>query len=165
MAFNRYIAVLTELANAGIDFIIVGGVAAVIDGAPISTFDVDIVHSRTPENIARLEPFLESIDAVFRIQPERQLRPTASYLAGPGHLLLITRYGKLDVLGTIGSGLAYADLLPHSALMEIAPDIRVRVLDLETIIALKEELGRDKDRAVLDVLRRTLAEKRALGKT
>ena len=40
-----------------------------------------------------------------------------------------------------------------------------RVLDLETLIALKEELGRDKDRAVLDVLRRTLAEARALGKT
>ena len=44
--------------------------------------------------------------------------------------------------------------------MEIGGGIRVRVLDLETLIAIKEELGGEKDRAVLPVLRRTLAEKR-----
>ena len=63
-------------------------------------------------------------------------------------------------MGTIGRGLTYQDLLPHSTEMEIADGILVRVLDLETLIAIKEELGGEKDRAVLPVLRRTLAEKR-----
>jgi hypothetical protein len=122
-----------------------------------------VVHSREEDNIARLLPVLESLDAVFRIQPERRIRPTASHLAGPGHLNLITRYGPLDVLGTIGRDLAYRELLPHSVEMDVGDGIHVRVLDLETLIALKEELGGEKDRATLPVLRRTLAEKKRLG--
>jgi hypothetical protein len=70
----------------------------------------------------------------------------------------MTRFGPLDVLGTIGRGLAYGDLLSHSAEMEIAERLRVRVLDLDTIIAIKEELGGERDRAALPLLRRTLEE-------
>lgn len=54
------------------------------------------------------------------------------------------------------------ELLPHSTEMEIGGGLRVRVLDLETLIAVKQELGGDKDRAVLPILRRTLEEKRGL---
>ncbi len=73
---------------------------------------------------------------------------------------LITRYGPLDLLGTIGSDLAYRDLLPHSVELEIGAGVRIQVLDLETLIALKEQLAGEKDRAVLPILRRTLEEKR-----
>jgi hypothetical protein len=135
-------------------------VAATLAGSTMQTFDLDIVHSREAANVARVVEALEKIDAVFRTQPERRLRPDASYVAGPGHLNLITRYGTLDVLGTIGKGLVYADLLPQSTEVEIGDGIRVRVLNLETIIALKEELGRDKDQIALPVLRRTLEEQK-----
>jgi hypothetical protein len=64
------------------------------------------------------------------------------------------------LLGTIGRNLAYEDLLPHSVEMDVGEGIIVRVLDLETLIAIKEELGGEKDRAVRPVLRRTLEEKR-----
>ncbi len=138
----------------------VGGLAAVLNGAPVDTFDIDVVHSRDPANIARLGTVLEALDAVFRMQPERRLKPNASHLAPCGHLNLLTRYGPLDVLGTIGRNLGYAELLPHSNDLNITEDVRIRVLDLETIIALKEELGGEKDRAVLPTLRRTLEEKR-----
>jgi hypothetical protein len=46
----------------------VGGPAAALNGVPINTFDLDAVHSRDPENIARLVPALESLDAVFRVE-------------------------------------------------------------------------------------------------
>jgi predicted nucleotidyltransferase len=160
MPEHRISAILRALAEAGVEFIVVGGVAAVLNGAPVNTFDLDVVHGRNRANVARLAPLLDSMDAIFRIQPERRIRPTAEHLAGPGHLHLITRNGYLDLLGTIGRGLAYEDLLPHTVSMEIGGGIRVRVLDLETLIAFKEELGGEKDRAVLPVLRRTLAEKR-----
>ena len=47
-------ALLAKLCDAGVEFIVVGGAAAVIQGAPITTNDLDIVHRRTPENVARL---------------------------------------------------------------------------------------------------------------
>lgn len=153
---------LRALHDAKVDFIVVGGVAAVLNGAPVYTYDIDVVHSRDAANIARLLPVLEALDAVFRMQPERRLRPNESHLASAGHLNLITRYGPLDLLGTIGRDLGYQELLPHSVDLSIAEGLRIRVLDLETLIALKEELGGEKDRAMLPVLRRTLEEKRNL---
>src|SRR5271165_2757809 len=119
MLENNFYDILRALHDAAVDFLLVGGLAAVFNGAPVNTFDVDIVHSREPENVARLLPVLESLDAVFRIQPARRLKPTATHLAGTGHLNLITRFGPLDLLGTIGHDLGYQDLLPHSAEMDI----------------------------------------------
>jgi hypothetical protein len=55
-------AILEGLLEAGIDFILVGGLAAVVQGAPVTTMDVDIVHNRSPENIAKLVAFLKSIE-------------------------------------------------------------------------------------------------------
>ena len=49
--------VLEGLLEAGVDFILVGGLAAVIQGAPVTTMDVDIVHSQAPQNIDRLLAF------------------------------------------------------------------------------------------------------------
>jgi hypothetical protein len=139
---------------------VVGGLAAVLNGAPVNTFDLDIVHSREPSNIARILQVLETLDAVFRMQPERRLRPTASHLTSSGHLNLITQCGPLYVLGTIGRNLDYRDLLPHTIELEIGSGLHVRVLDLETLISLKENLAGEKDLAVLPILRRTLEEKR-----
>jgi predicted nucleotidyltransferase len=162
MPERKLIATLRALYDGGVEFILVGGLAAVLNGAPVDTFDIDVVHSRDPANVDRLRPVLEAMDAVFRMQPERRLKPNASHLASGGHLNLITRYGPLDILGTIGRDLSYRDLLPHSVELDISTGLRVRVLDLETIIAIKEELGGEKDRAVLPILRRTLEEKRKL---
>jgi len=69
----------------------------------------------------------------------------------------------LDLLGTIGRDLGYRELLPHSVDLDISEGLRIRVLDLETLIALKEELAGEKDRAALPILRRTLEEKRKRG--
>ena len=160
MPQSKFLEILRLLRDSGVDFVIVGGVAGVLNGAPIHTLDLDIVHSRDTANVARLLTVLESIDAIFRIQPERRIKPNASYVSGPGHLNLITRFGPLDVLGSIGRGLTYADLLPHSVEKDVGDGIRVRVLDLETLISLKEDLGTEKDRAMLPLLRQTLEEQR-----
>jgi hypothetical protein len=160
MPASDFSGALRVLAEAGVEFIVVGGLAAVLNGAPVNTFDLDIVHSCSEENIARLAGALESIDAIYRMQPSRRIRPNASHLSSPGHHNLITQLGPLDVLGTIGRGLGYDELVPLSVEMEIGAGIRVRVLELATIIALKEELAGEKDLAVLPVLRRTLEQKR-----
>src|SRR5260370_31831089 len=95
------IGTLRSLCEHGIHFILVGGLAAVLNGAPVHTYDVDVVYALEPGNIERLLSFLRKIDAVFRIQPERRLRPTASNLSDDGHLNLMTSLGHLDLLGRL----------------------------------------------------------------
>jgi hypothetical protein len=160
MPERKLIATLRALHDGNVEFILVGGLAAVLHGAPVDTFDIDVVHARDAANVGRLLPVLEALDAVFRVQPERRLKPNVSHLVSAGHLNLVTRYGPLDLLGTIGRDLGYQDLVPHSFKLDIAEGLRIRVLDLETLIALKEELSGEKDRAVLPILRRTLEEKK-----
>jgi hypothetical protein len=155
---NRIATILQTFRDHGVNFIVVGGVAAVLEGVPINTVDVDVVHSREPNNIGRMLGALESLGAVYRLRPE--LKPNASHLAATGHQLLTTRFGYPDVHGMIGRSRRYEDLLPISHEVELENGLRVRVLDLETRIATKEEAARDRDLAVLPVMRRTLEEKR-----
>jgi len=151
---------LRLLSENHVDFILVGGLAAVLQGVPVSTYDVDIVHSREAANVQRLLSSLATLDAIFRIQPSRRLKPDVSHLTGHGHINLITRLGSLDLLCTIGDGLTYEQLLPYSERMDLEEGLAIRVLRLEKLIELKEQLGSEKDRAMLPLLRRTLEEKR-----
>jgi hypothetical protein len=140
-----------------VEFIIVGMTAGVLQGAPTTTFDLDIVHRRTPDNVARLLQALGELDAVYRHDP-RKLRPKESHLVSPGHQLLSTTHGDLDCLGTIDEEKTYEDLLGRTVEIRIATDAMVRALDLKTLIEFKEKSGRPKDLAVLPVLRATLDE-------
>ena len=154
-----FLAILHELASRRVDFVIIGGVGAVLQGAPVSTFDLDIVHARTPENVRRLLAALQSMDAWYRERPDARLKPTASGLAGAGHHLLMTRSGPLDVIGMATGGRGYDELLPRVVEVRADGALTVKVLDLVGLIAIKEELGREKDAATLPVLRRTLEER------
>ena len=145
------------LAGHGVDFIVVGGVAAVLGGAPISTFDLDIVHARDPDNLVRLVAALGDLDARYRDPAGRVLRADAAGLAGNGHHLLMTRCGPVDVLGRIGDGQGYQELVNESVTRPLG-GLSIRVLGLAALIRTKAQAGRDKDRAVLAILRRTLDE-------
>lgn len=163
MAERRLTAMVRALHDASVEFVVVGGLSATLNGVPINTFDVDVVHRRTSENVDRILPVLESLDAVYRIQPERRLRPVRSALLSTGHQNLLTRYGPLDLLGEIGNGLGYEELIARSTEMTIAEGVRVRILNLETLIEVKEQLNGEKDRAMLPVLRGTLEKKKRKG--
>lgn len=158
---NRPLEILKNLTDHEVEFMVVGGVAAVALGVPINTLDIDIVHLVTPANVQCLLAALAEMDAHYRNRPD--IRPGESHLSGYGHQRLDTRLGYLDVLGAIGKGHTYADLLPHTEEIQFSASLCCRVLDLETQIAVKEEIGGEKDRAMLPILRRTLAEKRRLG--
>jgi len=106
--------VLEGLLEAGVDFILVGGLAAVIQGAPVTTMDVDIVHSQSAENISRLLAFLKSVEAVHRRLDDKLIEPKERDLSGKGHVLLTTRIGPLDILGAIEGGKSYEELLEHT---------------------------------------------------
>jgi hypothetical protein len=158
MASPSLETLLATLASSDVEFIVVGLLAAVAQGAPVTTHDLDIVHRRTPDNVARLvDVLVNRLDARYRGRPD-VLRPTAEILAGPGHSLLQTNAGPLDVLGAIEGGRDYEVLLPSSRRIEISSHT-VHVLDLATLIDLKRESPRLKDQLVLPVLEETLRQR------
>lgn len=151
---------LRVLAEHDVAFLVVGGVCAVIHGAPVSTFDLDVVPERSENNVARLMRALTSLDAIHRDLAGRSIAPDPSRLSGPGHNLFMTRSGPLDVLGTIGRGRDYSALSSRSHAIDVGGGVTVQVLDLDALIEVKREAGREKDLATLPVLVRTLEERR-----
>jgi len=154
----RFHDLLRSLVERDVAFIVVGGVAGVLEGAPVSTFDLDVVYALEESNIDRLAGALEDLDAVYVDPGGRKISPTAERLRGGGHHLLRTRHGRLDVMGSVGDGLAFPDLLPRSRIQTVH-GLEIVVLTLEALIATKESADRPKDRAVLDLLRETLAQR------
>lgn len=159
----RFLDILTLLTRHEVEFIVVGGVAAILEGAPVSTFDLDVVYRRSDENHARLAAALGEINARYEDPAGRHIVPDATKLATINVNLLKTDLGDLDVLRHIRGDLGYEELLDRTVEYEVA-DLRLQVADLETVIESKEFAGRGKDRAALPILRRTLEVKKAREK-
>ncbi len=147
--------VLEGLLEARVDFILVGGLAAVIQGAPVTTMDVDIVHSQSQDNIARLLSFLKSVDAIHRRLDDKLIEPKERDLSGKGHVLLTTRIGPLDVLAVIEGGRSYEDLVKHTVEIDFRGHT-LRVLDLKTLIELRKTSTDPRDKQRIPVLKETL---------
>ena len=151
----EFIEILKVLSRHEVEFILVGGLAAIVQGAPVLTFDVDIVFLKTAENLPRLLAALQEIDARYLDPAGRHIVPDAEKLASFRMHQLITSLGPLDVMEKIGTEMSYADLVHDTQISEVA-GVKVRVLGLEKIILSKEQADRDKDRATLPLLRRIL---------
>lgn len=144
-------ALLQALVDAGVEFIVVGGAAAVLHGAPTTTQDLDIVHRRTAANVDRLVDLLTRLDAFIREPGHRRLRVRPVDLAARGQHNLSTNLGPLDPLGALHDGRDYDDLVRSSVWMEDGT-LRIRVIDLDTLIAIKAATGRNKDRILVPIL-------------
>lgn len=155
----KFLGLLRTLLGRGVDFLVVGGVAAQLEGAPILTFDLDVLYSRTPENLDRLLAALRDLKARYRDPAGRHIEPNLEKLEKMQLHLLLTELGPLDVLASIGNGHTYEGLVERAILYELG-EMTVRVLGLEAVIETKEQANRDKDRAVLPVLRQTLEMKK-----
>lgn len=158
MVEPKLVEILRVLHAHHVEMIIVGGMAAVIGGAPIVTRDVDVLRARSAENVERLLRAFEQLDAIFR-GDSRKLRPNASHLVGPGHLLLDTRYGVLDVLGTIEESTTYDDVLADTAWVDLG-GFEVRVLSLERLLEVKRKLKRPKDQLMVLQIEAVIDERR-----
>lgn len=154
-----FFEILQVLTAQHVDFIVVGGVCAVLHGAPIATFDLDVVHLRQPENLHRLVRALNELEARFRGVGSRDVKPRLSHLRTAGHQLLMTRAGPLDLLGEIGRRSGYKELLSETTELKIKRGLTIRILNLDALIRIKMETARDKDKAVIAVLKQTLKEK------
>ncbi len=149
--------ILNLLNKHEVEFIVVGGVAAVIQGAPVTTFDLDALVRVSEENAERLIRALGELDARYR-EHQSRLSPTKEDILAGGHLLLLTRAGPLDVLGFIGDKERYEDMLNRSS--EVAMTVgKFLVLDLEELVRQKRSSSRTKDRVMLELLEEVLRQR------
>lgn len=152
-------ALISLLARARIEFIIVGGAAAIAHGSARLTQDLDVVYRRTKENISRLVQALAPYKPYLRGAPlglpfnwdERTISNGLNFT-------LITSLGALDLLGEIAGGGGYDDLLPHSVRLHLY-DVECLCLGLERLIYVKRAAGRPKDLEVIAELETILEEK------
>lgn len=150
---------LPTLVESGVDFILVGGVAAVVHGSARATYDVDIVYARSDANIERLIAALSAHAPRLRDAPgDLPFVFDAKTIRNGLNFTLTTALGDVDLFGEVIGGGKYEDLLPHSFEVE-AFGVEFKCVDLPTLIRIKEAAGRAKDREAVEELRVLLRER------
>jgi predicted nucleotidyltransferase len=140
---------LRRLLQDGVQFVLVGGLAATVHGSARSTFDVDVVYSRSRDNIERLVRALAPLQPYLRgAPPGLPFHLDAETVERGLNFTLETTLGDLDLLGEITGGGKYEDLLPDTVEIELF-GYRGRVVTLTKLIALKRAAGRPKDNDAL----------------
>jgi hypothetical protein len=140
----------------------VGGVAAIVHGAARATFDLDVVYSRTPENLERLQRALAPLAPYVRgAPPGLPFRWDVETLGRGLNFTLTTSAGSLDLLGEIAGGGAYEDLLVSSEQIEVF-GITCRCLALPALIRVKRAAGRPKDFEAIAELEALLEEHQSI---
>jgi hypothetical protein len=138
-------ALIERLADGGIEFIIVGGVAGTVHGSGRSTSDLDVVYRRSPENMARVVRMLGPLSPYPRGAPPGLPFTFDDRTMGMGvNFTLNTSLGWIDLLGEITGGGAYEALLPFTEEGEVHGRT-CRYLNLDKLIAVKRAAGRPKD--------------------
>ncbi len=152
-------ALVAALHDAGVEFIIVGGAAAVLHGSGLTTQDLDIVPRRTPENAKRVLGVVEALDGWLDEPMKRRIPAREDDFLGRGQINLDTRLGPLDVLCVLHDGRGFDELLSKSAWFT-DHERRLLVLDLPDLIVVKAAANRPKDRVVLPILLALLEDRR-----
>ena len=141
----RISEMLVELAEAGVDFVVVGGMAAGVHGSTRVTFDLEICYDPAPNNRARLAALLATWDAELRgADPGLPFLLDARALEISHVLTLTTRLGDIDVMDAVEGVGPFADVYEQAVDVELAGR-RFRVLDLPALLKAKRATGRPKD--------------------
>lgn len=142
MNFVRVLAVLDE---AGVEYIVIGGFAAVLHGSARSTLDINLLYRRTAENLTRLASAIAPFHPYMRgAPPGLPFSFDVRTLQQGLNFTLTTDLGPIDLLGHVPGMSGWDDLEAGSQTVEVAGR-SVRLVDLDTLIALKRAAGRPKD--------------------
>lgn len=143
---------LTALHREHVEFVIIGGLAAVLHGSAYVTADMDICYSRKRENLENLARALESFHPSLRaIADQIPFRLDAAALRYGMNFALTTDAGDVDILGEVTGMGSYEQVATQAEEIEIF-SVRCKVLSLEGLIKAKRAVGRAKDLRLLPEL-------------
>ncbi len=140
---------LRQLTTNKVEFVLVGGMAAIAHGSTTVTEDVDICLSFDHQTLSRLWPVLRAAHAKERMNPKRpELNADPAKYVGYRNLYLTTDLGQLDLLGELIAVGSFESVARHSVGFDLG-GFECRVVDLDTLIVSKTALGRPKDKRVV----------------
>jgi len=151
--------ILEVLEQHQVDYVVIGGLAAELRGSPYTTRDVDVTPSRDRANLGRLADALRELDAKLRIPNVEEPvefpldRHSFDWVTT---WTFTTVHGYLDIALLPDGTRGYDDLRRGATRERITESLEVTVAALADVIRSKEAAGREKDRAVLPVLRQVL---------
>ncbi len=148
------IPILRTLQRHRVAFIVVGGIAAIAQGSPLPTYDLDVTPARDLENLDRVAAALDELEATLRV-PHREGAPfpiDARFLAAGEAWTLDTTLGPFDLVIIPAGTTGYEDLDADAGDAELAENLVVRVASLRDVIRMKQASGRPKDLAALPAL-------------
>jgi hypothetical protein len=153
-------AILEVLARHEVEFVLIGGLAAYIQGSAFVTEDVDITPKIDPDNYAKLSAALVELDAKVRAQNTEPLpfNHDARSLLDTAIWNLSTRFGDLDITATPSGTQGYEDLRRDAITIRVLGEA-ITVASLADVVRSKGTADRPKDRRTLPLLRELLAEK------
>lgn len=153
MSAHDFLRLIQLLNGAGVEFVIVGGTAAVLHGSSMATYDLDVLMPFTEENCGRLLRALADQHPRLSHTPDkRPLSLPAAELARFKNVYLATDAGRLDVLGSLPPLVEVEEVFRRAEWIDLE-GIRVRIISLEQLIEVKAATGRPKDKLMATELR------------
>jgi predicted nucleotidyltransferase len=146
------------LSNHQVRFVVIGGVAAILQGSPYATRDIDICPDGKDDNLLRLASALKEMGAQEwdpHADTEKLREWTSDLLTEDDKWLLVTDFGRVDLLFVPLGTKGYGDLRRRQRVFEVG-GIQVPVADIEDIIRMKESAARERDLVHLPTLRKLL---------
>jgi hypothetical protein len=146
--------IFTVLGQAKVDYVLIGGLAAVLHGSSAMTNDADIVPSPDGANLVRLSKALADLGARLRTAADPDgipFDPHPELLASMAILNMTTRCGDLDLTFAPSATEGYDDLIQRAVPFKVGRRT-IQVAALADIIRSKEAADRPKDRSVLPIL-------------
>ena len=128
-----------------VEFVLVGGFAAVAHGVTMVTRDVDICCRFSADNLMRIQTAFAGLHPVHRSRPDLALELTPEQCATLKNLYLKTDHGAVDCLGEVLGVGDFDEVFLHVVEVEL-PVGKCRVLDIDALIRAKEAIGRDHDK-------------------
>jgi predicted nucleotidyltransferase len=143
---------LHRLAWAGVDFVVIGGVAVILSGYGRATRDLDIAFAGDAANLNALSDVLTDLDARLRgVADEVPFVADARTLAGIQLLTLETSLGWLDIHREVPGVRSYKALRDRAERVRL-DDVQVPIAGLDDLIAMKRAAGRPVDLIDLEAL-------------
>lgn len=153
---------LKLLIHSPLDFVLVGGFAAVLHGCNQTTRDIDICILYSPEQVDLLRSLLKPYHPRHRTNESRpSFLETPKELSQKQDFHLITDLGPLDIISRIKGVGDYLDILKNSEEMELYGGA-CRVISIEDLVKSKKSLGGHKDLATVQELEAILEEKKQM---
>jgi hypothetical protein len=149
------IQILRVLAQADVKFVVIGGYAAELLGAPLMTMDLDICYERSTANMERLAAALHRVNAKLRVanvDEDLSFILDARTFAAGDSFTFVTDLGTVDVLGTPSGTNGFRDLASSATAVPVADDLSVPVVALADLMRMKRASARIKDKMHLEVL-------------